>query len=61
MRSLTHIWWPLVLSTNYDNRYAAGFHENQDLSGRQLAVVGRGAVDCQRVLTSLSTAGRSLL
>ena len=61
MRSLTGIWWPLVLSTNYDNCYAAGFHGNKNFAGRQLAVVGRGAVDCQRVLTSLSTAGRSLL
>lgn len=61
MRALTRIWWPLVLSTNYDNCYAAGFHENRDFAGRELAVVGRSAVDCQRVLTSLSTAGRSLL
>jgi hypothetical protein len=61
MRSLTGIWWPLALSTNYDNCYAAGFHGNKNFAGRQLAVVGRGAVDCQRVLTSLSTAGRSLL
>jgi len=59
MQALTRIWWPLALSTNYDNCFAAGFHQNFD--ARHLAVVGRGAVDCQRVLTSLSTAGRSLL
>jgi len=59
MLALTQIWWPLALTTNYDNCYAAGFHQN--FSSRQLAVVGRGAVDCQRVLSSLSTAGRSLL
>ena len=57
--ALTQIWWPLALTTNYDNCYAAGFHHN--FGSRQLAVVGRGAVDCQRVLSSLSTAGRSLL
>ena len=59
MLALTQIWWPLALTTNYDNCYAAGFHQN--FGSRQLAVVGRGAVDCQRVLSSLSTAGRSLL
>lgn len=58
-RSLARLWWPLVLSTNYDNCYAAAFQES--FPERHLAVVGRGAEDCQRVLTSLSTAGRSLL
>ena len=58
-QALAHIWWPLMLSTNYDNCYAAAFHAC--FPDRQLAVVGRGAEDCQRVLTSLSTAGRSLL
>lgn len=58
-QALARIWWPLMLSTNYDNCYAAAFHAC--FPDRQLAVVGRGAEDCQRVLTSLSTAGRSLL
>jgi hypothetical protein len=59
MQALTRVWWPLALTTNYDNCYAEAF--NRNFGNRQLAVVGRGAVDCQRVLTSLSTAGRSLL
>lgn len=58
-RSLARLWWPLVLSTNYDNCYATAFLDR--FPERRLAVVGRGAEDCQRVLTSLSTAGRSLL
>lgn len=58
-RALARIWWPLILSTNYDNCYTAAFQAR--FPDRQLAVVGRGAEDCQRVLTSLSTAGRSLL
>jgi len=58
-QALAHIWWPLMLSTNYDNCYAAAFHDR--FPDRHLAVVGRGAEDCQRVLTSLATAGRSLL
>lgn len=57
--SLAKIWWPLVLSTNYDNCYAAAFH--QSFPERHLAVVGRGSEDCQRVLSSFSTPGRSLL
>jgi hypothetical protein len=58
-RSLARLWWPLVLSTNYDTCYAAAFR--QASPERQLAIVGRSAEDCQRVLTSLSTGGRSLL
>jgi hypothetical protein len=58
-KSLARLWWPMVLSTNYDNCYAAAFHKQ--FTDRQLAVVGRSAEDCQRVLNSLSTAGRSLL
>ena len=58
-RVLAKLSWPLVLSTNYDNCYAAAFHKR--FPERYLAIVGRGVEDCQRVLTSLSTAGRSLL
>ena len=58
-RSLARLSWPLVLTTNYDNCYAAAFHDHAE--ERELIVVGRGAEDCQRVLTSLSTPGRPLL
>jgi hypothetical protein len=57
--ALARVWWPLVLSTNYDTCYATAFHQRSP--GRELAIVGRSPEDCQRVLTSLSTAGRSLL
>jgi hypothetical protein len=57
--ALARLDWPLVLTTNYDNCYAAAFHRLA--AGRELAVLGRGVEDCQRVLTSLSNAGRSLL
>src|SRR5262249_41902759 len=57
--TLAQVWWPLVLTTNYDNCYVAAFRNwfEHELH----AVVGRGAVDCQRVLTSLSNPGRPLL
>jgi hypothetical protein len=57
--ALAAIWWPLVLTTNYDNFYVEAFSKAFDPGG--LRVVGRGAEDCQRVLTSLSTAGRAVL
>jgi hypothetical protein len=58
-RSLARLWWPLVLSTNYDTCFAAAFRAAKP--ARQLAIVGRSPEDCQRVLTSLTTGGRSLL
>ncbi|MFL5309073.1 MAG: SIR2 family NAD-dependent protein deacylase [Myxococcales bacterium] len=58
-RALARVSWPLVLTTNYDNYYAAAFLER--FPDRLFAVAGRNATDCQRVLSSLTTAGRSLL
>ena len=57
--ALARLGWPLVLTTNYDNCYAAAYQRLA--AGRDLAVLGRSAEDCQRVLTSLTNAGRSLL
>ena len=51
--------WPLVLTTNYDDFFVEAFTRMFGPLG--LAVVGRSSEDCQRVLTSLQTAGRSLL
>jgi hypothetical protein len=60
--ALARLWWPLVLTTNYDNCYEAAVRAQfKGDSPHQLAVVGRGIEDCQRVLNSLSVAGRSLL
>jgi SIR2-like domain len=58
-KELASIAWPLVLTTNYDNAYVCAHEANFGVGG--LAVVGRSAEDCQRVLTSLNTAGRTLL
>ena len=57
--ALAEIWWPLVLSTNYDDYYVKAFADRFGPQG--IAVVGRSSEDCQRVLTSLNTAGRALL
>jgi hypothetical protein len=58
-RTLARIAWPLVLTTNYDNAYVKAFEDEFGAGG--IAVVGRGPEDCQRVLNSLTTAGRTLL
>ena len=58
-RSLAAVWWPLVLTTNYDNCFVAAFRERYP--GELHAVVGRRPEHCQRVLTSLSNPGRPLL
>jgi len=57
--TLANIAWPLVLTTNYDNAFVEA-HEKASGAGG-LAVAGRGVEDCQRVLNSLTTAGRTLL
>jgi SIR2-like protein len=57
-RALAKLWWPLVLSTNYDNCYCTAAREA--FPNRQVVVVGRGVEDCQRVLNALSVPGRSL-
>jgi len=57
--ALARLWWPLVLSTNYDNCYATAFQRR--FPDAQLAIVGRTSEDCQRVLNSLSVPGRPLL
>jgi hypothetical protein len=58
-QALARIWWPLVLTTNYDDFYVEAFHEA--FGSHLLGVVGRGSEDCQRVLTSLRVAGRAIL
>lgn len=70
-RALASIWWPLVLSTNYDSLFAHAYVEarQQDSSsafgdryGQQLlSVVSRTEADCRRVLASLDVTGRSVL
>jgi hypothetical protein len=57
--ALARLWWPLVLSTNYDNCFAAAFDRYH--APRKLEVVGRSSVDCQRVLHVLTAPARSVL
>lgn len=57
--ALAQLWWPLVLTTNYDNLYEAAFLRTH--AERRLDVYGRSVSDCQRVLTSLSEPSDAVL
>lgn len=52
--ALARLDWPLVLTTNYDDLYKASKTPTP-------AVLGRSALDCQRILTSLQEPGEPLL
>jgi hypothetical protein len=63
--ALARLCWPLVLSTNYDNLFALA-HRRQhgkDAPGgeRPLRVLGRSTLDCQHVLSSLTSPGPAIL
>jgi hypothetical protein len=56
--ALSEVWWPLVLTTNYDSIFLEA--ANARWVGRRLSnspsfmnVLGRSQLDCQRVLNSL--------
>jgi SIR2-like domain len=60
--ALAEIDWPLVLTTNYDNLFESAFHRSRsDDRASFYNVVGRSQEDCQRILNSLSVAGRALV
>jgi hypothetical protein len=66
-RALAELWWPLVLTTNYDNLFEEAFRlrfpvpREEGAYAPQYSVVGRSPEDCQRVLNSLTVAGRALI
>ncbi|MDQ3697063.1 MAG: SIR2 family protein [Gemmatimonadota bacterium] len=60
-RALADIWWPLVLTTNYDDLYVSAWLRKWQMKDRQrgrvpsarLSVLGRRPQHCQQVLSSL--------
>lgn len=60
-KALADIWWPLVLTTNYDDLYISAWMEKWQMKDRQrgrepsarLNVLGRRPQHCQQVLSSL--------
>lgn len=63
--ALAKLWWPLVLTTNYDNLFAIAHRRahGKDAEGgeRPLQVLGRSPIDCQHVLSSLSSPSHAIL
>jgi hypothetical protein len=62
--ALASIWWPLVLTTNYDDWFYALWNrgvEGEIPAFSKMEVVGRGSLDCQRVLNSLRAPDNPLL
>jgi hypothetical protein len=57
-RALADLWWPLVLTTNYDSLFLDAWNERwvkpddpiPDFN--RMTVLGRGRADCQRVLNA---------
>lgn len=64
-QALASVWWPLVLTTNYDDLFLKSFNKRHQLAKRHdadaMAVLGRGAADCHTVLNSLNQSYRPLL
>lgn len=63
--ALARLWWPLVLTTNYDNLFVVAHrrqHGKDSPDGeRPIQVLGRSPLDCQHVLSSLSSPSHSIL
>lgn len=62
--ALASVWWPLVLTTNYDTLFYDAFnqrHHRAKHDGDAIATVGRGSADCHAVLASLASPTRPLL
>lgn len=51
---LSKIWWPLILSTNYDTMFTEAYeHHHDKIDGPQISVFGRSQIDCHSLLTML--------
>lgn len=59
-RHLAVPWWPLVLTTNYDDLFVRAFRREHGRKHEPI-VCGRRPEDCQRVLSSLSSTAQPIL
>jgi hypothetical protein len=60
-RALAKIWWPLVLTTNYDDHFETAYNESHPDKRDELLVLGRSPQESQQVLSSLSSTSGCLL
>lgn len=59
--ALAKIWWPLVLTTNYDDHFVTAYNRFQSDERDRLVVLGRSPQDSQKILSSLSSTSGCLL
>lgn len=58
-RLLSKIWWPLILSTNYDTMYLEALKENPDFDESQISFFGRNVIDCHSLLAALKSPSKT--
>lgn len=53
---LSKLWWPLVMSTNYDSLFVESYRaEHRDIDGPPISVYGRNPLDCHTLLSALNS------
>lgn len=59
--ALSKIWWPLVLSTNYDRMFVEEYiKSHRDIDGPPVSVFGRNQSDCHSLLSSLESPSNTI-
>ncbi len=57
---LAEIWWPLILSTNYDRMLVDKYKEvHRNIDGDPISIYGRSSVDCHSLLTKLRSSSNT--
>lgn len=59
--ALAQVWWPLVITTNYDNHFEHAYRHAQFPHAHDIRLLGRSALDCHAVLTSLYSPSPTVL
>ena len=55
-QSLSNIWWPLVITTNYDTMFVDAYTKAQkDFGPSPIGIFGRNQLDCHSMLSKLNT------
>lgn len=60
-QALAKIYWPLTLTSNYDDLFYRAWKDEQSASGTALQVLGRAPNDCRLVLASLHSSRPPIL
>lgn len=60
-RALAKLYWPLVLTSNYDGIFLKAWNDEHAGTGSEMEAVGRSPADCRQVLTSLNASRPPIL